>query len=89
MKTFIIRGRQFSWKYGYLATSCQREIEAKNKTQAIKIARDQRNQGIDFTLCNRFEVIEPEDMEYNGAIAQENRDYWAQEDRISDDPEIR
>ena len=80
MKTFTIVGRVFSRTHGYLATRESRDIEAKNKTAAIKLARPL------MSGCNRFEVAETE--EYNPAIAQENRDYWAQEDRISDDPEI-
>ena len=89
MKTFIIKGRQFSQEHGYLATSCTREIEAKNKTQAIKIARDMKNNGTDFTSCNRFEVIDEEYLKYQQAIREHERDYWKQEEKISDDPPIK
>ena len=87
MKTFIIIGRQFTWKHGYLATRGRWEIEAKNKTAALKQAKLEARES--SSSCNRFEVQEPEDLEYNAAMRQEERDYWAQEDRISDDPEIR
>ena len=37
-----------------------------------------------------IEFIKEEQESYTrGILSQENKDYWAQEDRISDDPEIR
>ena len=39
--------------------------------------------------CNDFEIVEEEDLEYNPHIAQMEKDYYEQEERISDDPQIK
>jgi len=83
MKNYIVIGRVFSKEHGYLATRHQLEIEAKNKKQALQLAKEQ------MSSCNDFEIVEEEDLEYNPHIAQMNRDYYEQEERISDDPPIK
>lgn len=82
-KEYIIIGRVFSPKYGYLATRQKADIKAKNKTQALKLAKQQ------MQTCNDFEIVEEKDLEYNPHIDRMNKDYYEQEQRISDDPEIR
>jgi len=87
MKTFIIIGRQFSWKHGYLATREKWEIEAKNKTAALKQAKLEAREG--HSTCNRFEVQESEDLVYNAEEGQLEREYWDQDPLCEGDPEIK
>lgn len=83
MKEYIIIGRVFSKKHGYLATRHQARVEATNKKEALKLAKEQ------MSSCNDFEIVEEEDLKYNPHIAQMNKDYYEQEERISDDPPIK
>jgi hypothetical protein len=87
MKTFIIIGRQFTWKHGYLATRGRWEIEAKNKTAALKQAKLEAREG--SSSCNRFEVQEPEDLVYSAEEAQLEREYWDQDPLGEGNPEIK
>ena len=93
MKTFTVIGRVWTRGHGYLATRCQMDFEAKNKTRAINMARELRNAGKNFVSCNNFVAFDadcPEDnpLAMTPAEREHERDYWAQEARISDDPEI-
>tara|TARA_R100001143_G_scaffold17177_1_gene19180 strand:+ start:108 stop:416 length:309 start_codon:yes stop_codon:yes gene_type:complete len=94
MKTFTVIGRVWTRDHGYLATRCSRDFEARNKTHAIKMARELRNASEGFTSCNNF-VAFPTNCPEENPLAmseeerQNERDYWAQEERISDDPQIR
>ena len=93
MKTFTVIGRVWTRGHGYLATRCQMDFEAKNKTRAINMARELRNVGKNFVSCNNFVAFDadcPEDnpLALTPAEREHERDYWAQEARISDDPEI-
>ena len=93
MKTFTVIGRVWTRGHGYLATRCQMDFEAKNKTRAINMARELRNVGKNFVSCNNFVAFDadcPEDnpLAMTPAEREHERDYWAQEARISDDPEI-
>ena len=93
MKTFTVIGRVWTRGHGYLATRCQMDFEAKNKTRAINMARELRNAGKNFVSCNNFVAFDadcPEDnpLAMTPAEREYERDYWAQEARISDDPEI-
>ena len=83
MKEYIIIGRVFSEKHGYLATRQKAEIKATDKIQALKLAKQQ------MKSCNDFEIVEEEDLEHNPHIAQMEKDYYEQEERISDDPQIK
>ena len=93
MKTFTVIGRVWTRDHGYLATRCQMDFEAKNKTRAIKMARELRNAGKNFVSCNNF-VAFPADCPEENPLAmtweerQMERDYWKQEERYSDDPPI-
>ena len=93
MKTFTVIGRVWTRDHGYLATRLSMNFEAKNKTRAIKMARDLRNAGEGFASCNNF-VAYPTDCPEDNPLAMSwgeremERDYWKQEERFSDDPPI-
>ena len=93
MKTFTVIGRVWTRDHGYLATRLSMNFEAKNKTRAIKMARELRNAGEGFASCNNF-VAYPTDCPEENPLAmsqeerQMERDYWKQEERYSDDPPI-
>ena len=93
MKMFTVIGRVWTRDRGYLATRLSMDFEAKNKTRAIKMARDLRNAGEGFASCNNF-VAYPTDCPEENPLAmsweerQMERDYWKQEERYSDDPPI-
>ena len=93
MKTFTVIGRVWTRDHGYLATRMSRDFEAKNKTRAIKMARELRNAGEGFTSCNNFVAFPtdcPEDnpLAMSWAEREMERDYWKQEERFSEDPPI-
>ena len=93
MKTFTVIGREWTRAHGYLATRCSMDIEAKNKTQAIKKARELRNAGEGFSSCNNF-IAFPTDCPEDNPLAKTEvereieRDYWNTIQRFSDDPPI-
>ena len=93
MKTFTVIGREWTRAHGYLATRCSMDIEAKNKTHAINKARELRNAGEGFSGCNNF-IAFPTDCPEQNPLAMSwveremERDYWKQEDRYSNDPQI-
>ena len=93
MKTFTVIGRVWTRDHGYLATRCSMDFEAKNKTRAIKMARELRNAGKNFVSCNNF-VAFPTDCPEENPLAmtwaerEMERDYWKQEERYSDDPPV-
>ena len=93
MRMFTVIGRVWTRDHGYLATRLSMDFEAKNKTRAIKIARDLRNAGEGFASCNNF-VAYPTDCPEENPLAmsweerQMERDYWKQEERYSDDPPV-
>jgi len=93
MKMFTVIGRVWTRDHGYLATRLSMNFEAKNKTRAIKMARDLRNAGEGFASCNNF-VAYPTDCPEENPLAmsweerQMERDYWKQEERYSEDPPI-
>ena len=89
MKTFTVIGRIWTRDHGYLATRREMDIEAKNKTRAIKKARELRNAGKNFVSCNNFVAFPADCPEENPlAMTWAERDYWKQEERCSDDPPI-
>jgi len=51
LKDYIVIGRVYSPQHGYLATRQRAEVQAPNKTQAIKLAKQQ------MITCNDFEII--------------------------------
>jgi hypothetical protein len=93
MRMFTVIGRVWTRDHGYLATRLSMDFEAKNKTRAIKMARDLRNAGEGFASCNNF-VAYPTDCPEENPLAmsweerQMERDYWKQEERYSEDPPI-
>ena len=93
MKMFTVIGRVWTRDHGYLATRLSMDFEAKNKTRAIKMARELRNAWEGFDSCNNF-VAYPTDCPEENPLAmsweerQMERDYWKQEERYSDDPPI-
>ena len=68
MKTFTVIGRVWTRDHGYLATRLSMNFEAKNKTRAIKMARDLRNAGEGFASCNNF-VAYPTDCPEDNPLA--------------------
>ena len=93
MRMFTVIGRVWTRDHGYLATRLSMNFEAKNKTRAIKMARELRNAGEGFASCNNF-VAYPTDCPEENPLAmsweerQMERDYWKQEERYSEDPPI-
>ena len=93
MKMFTVIGRVWTRDHGYLATRLSMDFEAKNKTRAIKMARDLRYAGEGFASCNNF-VAYPTDCPEENPLAmswverQMERVYWKQEERYSEDPPI-
>ena len=90
---FTVIGRQWTRDHGYLATRCEMDFEAKNKTRAIKKARELRNAGKGFISCNNFVAFPADRPEENPlAMSWEKRqleyEYWKQEERYSDDPPV-
>jgi hypothetical protein len=93
MKTFTVIGRTWTRDHGYLCSRSSMDIEAKNKTQAINKARELRNAGEGFLVAIILLLFLLIAREQNPLVMswverEMERDYWKQEDRYSDDPQI-
>ncbi len=86
MKTYIIIGRYWSPKHGYLVTRSEHEIVAKNKTSAMKqLKHGFRDGSISRGGCNQWHHYEGPP---SADEAQSEREYWSQDPLGEGDPEI-
>jgi hypothetical protein len=72
VKEYIVIGRVFSPQHGYLATRQKSVVQAPNKTQAIKLAKQQ------MITCNDFEIIKEKSCDDCDMTISESEFYLAE-----------
>ena len=72
VKEYIVIGRVFSPQHGYLATRQKSVVQAPNKTQAIKLAKQQ------MITCNDFEIIKERSCDGCDMTISEDEFYLAE-----------